>query len=295
MSVAIITDTNSGMTAAEAESFGIHLIPMPFLINDEDYLEGVNLTHKEFYEKLEQDAEVSTSQPTPGSIIDLWEELLKVHEQLVYIPMSSGLSKSYETAAMLAASEYEGKVFVVNNRRIEPTQFRSAIEAKQLADQGLDAGKIKEILERESLEATIYIMVDTLKYLKKGGRVTAAGAAIGTVLNLKPVLTIQGDKLDACAKARGIKNAKKVMLEHTRKDLTERFQAPLESGRMHLFAVTSYVPDDVKHAWTEEVQAAFPEIQVEERELALSVSCHIGPGALAIAACRIPEEVEVVR
>ncbi len=294
MKVAVLTDTNSGMSQEEAKSFGIHLLPMPFLIDGKEYLEGVDLTHREFYEKLEQDAEVSTSQPSPGSIMDMWDELLKENDQVIYIPMSSGLSKSYETASMLASEEdYEGKVFVIGNRRIEPTQRQSALDAKKLADQGMDAAQIKEILIRESLEASIYIMVDTLKYLKKGGRVTAAGAAIGTVLNLKPVLTIQGDKLDACAKARGVNKGKKIMLDQLRKDINERFQTPLSQGRMTLFAVTSYVSDDLKKAWTQEVQAAFPEIQVQERELALSVSCHIGPGAFAIAAARIPEEVEM--
>ncbi len=294
MSVAIITDTNTGMSKEEAESFGIKLVHMPFLIDGEEYLDGINLTHKQFFEKLRQDADVSTSQPAPGAIMDLWDELLKEYDQLVYIPMSSGLSKSYETAAMLAASDdYAGKVFAVNNRRIEPTQRQAALDAKKLADQGCDGAKIKEILERESLEASIYIMVDTMKYLKKGGRVTAAGAAIGTVLNLKPVLAIQGDKLDAFAKSRGVKNAKKAMLTQMRKDFTERFQDSLDAGRMTLFAVTSESPEEVKKAWTAEVQAAFPEVQVQERELALSVCCHIGEGAIAIAAARIPEEVEM--
>lgn len=290
MKIAVITDSNSGMTAEDAKANGIYLLPMPFLINGEDYLDGVNLTHEDFFTKLEQDADVSTSQPSPGLVMDLWDEVLQNHDQIVYIPMSSGLSKSYETAAQLAATEYEGKVFVVNDKRIGPTQRQAALDAKKLTEKDLDGEQIKKILERESLEASIYIMVDTLKYLKKGGRVTAAGAAIGTVLNLKPVLQIQGDKLDAFAKSRGVKNAKKVMIEQMKKDFANRFQDSVDAGRMTLYAVTSHVTEETKTAWIAEVKEAFPGMEVNETELSLSVSCHIGPGALAIAASRIPEE-----
>ncbi len=292
MNIAVLTDSNSGMSAVDARAEGIHLLPMPFLIDGEDFLDGINLTHDAFYEKLEQDADVSTSQPAPGIVMELWDELLKTYDQIIYIPMSSGLSKSYETAELMAESEYEGKVFVIDNKRIAPTQRQSALDARKLADQGLDGAKIKEILEKESLEASIYIMVDTLKYLKKGGRVTAAGAAIGTVLNLKPVLQIQGDKLDAFAKSRGAKNARKTMITQMKKDFVERFEVPHKEGRMKLFAITSHVSDDVRAAWTQEVQAAFPDMDVYEGELSLSISCHIGPGAIAIAACRVPEEVQ---
>lgn len=291
MNIAVITDSNSGMAAEDAKANGIHLLPMPFLINGEDYLDGINLTHEDFFEKLEQDADVSTSQPSPGIVMDLWDELLREYDQIVYIPMSSGLSQSFETAAMLAADEYEGKVFAVNDKRIGPTQMQAALDAKHLADQGFNGEQIKRILERESLEASIYIMVDTLKYLKKGGRVTAAGAAIGTVLNLKPVLQIQGDKLDAFAKSRGVKNAKKTMLDAMKKDFADRFSAEAAADRMKLYAITCHVSDSAKQAWTEEIKAAFPDMEVIEGELSLSVSCHIGPGALAIAACRVPEEV----
>ena len=290
MKIAVITDSNSGMTAEDAKVNGITLLPMPFLINGEDYLDGVNLTHEEFFEKLGQDADVSTSQPSPGMVMDLWDEMLKENDQLVYIPMSSGLSKSYETAALLAATDYEGKVFVVNDKRIGPTQRDAALDAKKLVDRGYDGQQIKDILERESLDASIYIMVDTLKYLKKGGRVTVAGAAIGTVLNLKPVLQIQGDKLDAFAKSRGVKNAKKTMIEQMKKDLAGRFQASAAAGRMTLYAITCHVSPETKAAWIQEVKNAFPDMDVQEGELSLSVSCHIGPGALAISTAQIPEE-----
>lgn len=293
MKIAVITDSNSGMTAEDAKEQGIYLLPMPFLINGEDYLDGVNLSHKEFYEKLEQDADVSTSQPSPGLVMELWDEVLKTHDQIIYIPMSSGLSKSYETAALLASTDYEDRVFVINNKRIGPTQRSSAIDAKQLAAEGYDGAEIKKILERESLESSIYIMVDTLKYLKKGGRVTAAGAAIGTVLNLKPVLQIQGDKLDAFAKARGVKNAKKIMLDQIRKDLTGRFKASTEAGRMHMGVAYSQVSEEVLNAWVAEVKAAFPDMDIYVGELSLSVSCHIGPGALAITCEHVPEEIPI--
>ncbi|MDO4491267.1 MAG: DegV family protein [Lachnospiraceae bacterium] len=292
MRVAVITDSNSGMTAEDAKAHGIGLLSMPFLIDGEDYLDGVNLTHEEFYEKLKNDADVSTSQPAPGMVMELWDEVLKENDQILYIPMSAGLSKSYETAAMLAESEYEGKVFVVNNKRIGPTQRQAAIEAKNLADQGMDAKQIQELLERESLEASIYIMVDTLKYLKKGGRVTAAGAAIGTVLNLKPVLQIQGDKLDAFAKARGVKNAKKAMLEQVKKDIEQRFKEYKDAGKLRICVAYSQVSEETLATWIKEVETAFPGMEVYAGKLSLSIACHIGPGALAITCARVPAEVQ---
>lgn len=292
MKVAIVADTNSGITAEEGKKLGIFVQPMPFLINGNDYLEGVDLTHEEFYEKLRQDADVSTSQPSPGLVMDLWDSLLKEYDQIVYIPMSSGLSKSYETAEALSEEEYEGKVFVINNKRISVTQRQSAIDAKNLADKGFSGEEIMKVLEREALDSSIYIMVDTLKYLKKGGRVTAAGAAIGTVLNLKPVLQIQGDKLDAFAKARGVKNARKIMVEQMKKDFAGRFKKETEEGRMRLMIAYSEVSEAVLQGWIDEVKAAFPGYEIYTAPLSLSVACHIGPGALAIAASRLPEETE---
>lgn len=293
MRIAVITDSNSGMTAEDAKEQGVILLPMPFLINGEDYLDGVNLSHVEFYEKLKQDADVSTSQPSPGLVMDLWDEVLKENDQIIYIPMSAGLSKSYETAAQLADEEYKGRVFVINNKRIGPTQRQSAIDAVQMAAQGMTGEEIKKVLERESLDASIYIMVDTLKYLKKGGRVTAAGAAIGTVLNLKPVLQIQGEKLDAFAKARGIKNARKIMVEQMKKDFNTRFKDSVEAGRMCLAIAYTPVSDETLKGWIDEVQAAFPGMEIHTDELSLSVACHIGPGALAVAASRVPEEINI--
>ena len=204
--VAIATDSNSGISQAEAKEMGIRVLPMPFYINEELFFEDITLTQEQFYRRLAEDADISTSQPAPGDVTDLWEQLLETHDQVVYIPMSSGLSNSCETALMLAA-EYKGRVFVVDNQRISITQRQSVLDALAMAAAGMDGQAIHDALMRERLEASIYITVDTLKYLKKGGRVTAAGAAIGTVLNIKPVLQIQGEKLDAFAKAREIGRA----------------------------------------------------------------------------------------
>lgn len=205
---AIVTDSNSGITQAQAKELGIAVLPMPFFIDGELYMEDITLTQEEFYRRLGENSDISTSQPSPGDIMDLWDGLLKEYDEIVHIPMSSGLSSSCETAAALSA-DYDGKVQVVNNQRISITQRQSVLEAMELAENGRSASEIKEILEREKFESSIYITVDTLKYLKKGGRITPAAAAIGTVLNLKPVLTIQGEKLDAFAKVRGWKQAKR--------------------------------------------------------------------------------------
>ena len=204
--IVVVTDSNSGMTQEEAEKLGVVVLPMPFFINDNVHYEGIDLSQEEFFRLLAEDANVSTSQPSPGDVMDLWNKLLKEYDEIVYIPMSSGLSASCATALALAA-DFEGSVFVVDNKRISITQYQSVLDARALAGAGYTGAQIKEILEKDALEASIYLMVDTLKYLK-GGRVTPAAAMIGTVLNLKPVLTIQGDKLDAFAKVRGVKQAK---------------------------------------------------------------------------------------
>ncbi len=220
--VAIVTDSNSGITQARAKEMGITVLPMPFYINEELFFEDITLTQEKFYERLQEDADISTSQPSPGDVLDLWNGLLEEYDEIVHIPMSSGLSSSCETAASLA-EDFDGKVCVVNNQRISVTQEQSVVDAMALRDVGKSAAEIKEVLEAEKFESTIYITVDTLKYLKKGGRITPAAAALGTVLNLKPVLQIQGEKLDAFAKVRGWKAAKKTMLNAIEADLKGRF------------------------------------------------------------------------
>ena len=278
--VAIVTDSNSGITQAEGKKMGIYVLPMPFYINEELFYEDITLTQEEFYEKLAGDADIKTSQPAPGDVMDMWDKALEEYDEVVHIPMSAGLSSSCETAIMLS-QDYDGKVQVVNNHRISVTQRRSVEEAKKLADAGKSAAEIKELLEAIQWDSDIYITVDTLKYLKKGGRITPAAAAIGTVLNLKPVLQIQGDKLDAFSKARGWKSAKKTMLDAMEKDLKERFAGE----EVHLEAAYTCSAEEAQE-WKAEIEARFPGYDVVMNPLSLSVSCHIGPGARAIACSR---------
>ena len=282
--VAIVTDSNSGITQKQGKDLGIRVLPMPFYINEELFFEDITLTQEEFYKRLAADADISTSQPSPGDVTDLWDELLESYDEIIHIPMSSGLSSSCETAMMLAR-DYEGRVFVVDNQRISVTQRRSVLDALMLADKGMTGKQIYDILMREKLEASIYITLDTLKYLKKGGRITPAAAAIGTVLNLKPVLQIQGEKLDAFSKTRGLKSAKKSMLDAVEKDLTQRFAGK----EMHLDLAYTCSQEDALQ-WKREVEARFPGYEIHMDPLSLSVSCHIGFGAVAITCChKVPE------
>ena len=278
--IAVMTDSNSGITQNESQELGVYVLPMPFYIDGKMYYEDIDLTQEEFYEKLKQDCEIKTSMPLVGDVTDKWDELLKEYDEIVYIPMSSGLSSSCETAYMLS-QDYDGRVQVVNNQRISVTQRQSVMDAKLLAEQGKGAEEIKEILENVKTESSIYIMLDTLYYLKKGGRITPAAAALGTLLKLKPVLQIQGDKLDAFAKARTAKQGKNIMIETMKKDFEERFQSP-DGKRMNL--EIAYTQDrESAEAFAEEVKKAFPNNEIIMNPLSLSVSCHIGPGALAIA------------
>lgn len=275
--VAIATDSNSGITQSAAKELGISVIPMPFYINDELYFEDITLTQEQFYEKLQSDCTITTSQPSPADVTDLWDKLLKEYDQVVYIPMSSGLSNSCETAVMLSG-DYEGKVFVVNNQRISVTQKRSVLDAIELSNQGKNGEEIKEILEEMKYESSIYITVDTLKYLKQGGRITPAAAAIGTVLNIKPVLQIQGEKLDSFAKARGFKQGKNLMLDAMEKDINERFKGQ----KIHIQAAYTCSEEEAA-AWKTEIETSFSGYEIDMDKLSLSVACHIGPGAMAIA------------
>ena len=279
--VAIATDSNSGITQAEAQALGIRVLPMPFYINEELFFEDVTLTQEAFYRRLAEDADISTSQPSPGDVTDLWDQLLEEYDQVVYIPMSSGLSASCETALMLA-SDYRGRVFVADNQRISITQRQSVLDALEMSKAGMDGQAILDVLIRERLESSIYITVDTLKYLKKGGRVTAAGAAIGTVLNIKPVLTIQGAKLDAFAKARGWKAAKKIMLDAMERDIAQRF-----AGQDIHLAAAYTCTDEEAQEWKGELEARFPGYELRMDRLSLSVACHIGAGSMAVGCSRV--------
>ena len=276
--IAIVTDSNSGITQEMGKTMGIHVIPMPFFIDGELFLEDITLTQEEFYKRLGEDSDISTSQPSPGEVMECWDELLKEYDEIVHIPMSSGLSSTCHAAQSLS-QEYEGKVCVVDNQRISVTQKQSVEDAIVLRDAGKSASEIKEILEAEKLQASIYITVDTLKYLKKGGRVTPAAAALGTVLNLKPVLQIQGEKLDAFSKVRGWKAAKRTMLKAIEKDLNDRFADVREDMVLGMAYTCS---KEEAQEWKQEIAEKFPEYEIVEGPLSLSVACHIGPGALAV-------------
>ena len=279
--IAIATDSNSGITQVQGKELGVFVLPMPFYINDELFLEDITLSQEQFYQRLAEDADVKTTQPAPGDVIELWEKILKDYDQVVYIPMSSGLSSSCETAQMLA-EDYEGKVFVVNNQRISITQRQSVLDAQAMAAAGMEAAEIRRVLEETKFDSDIYITVDTLKYLKKGGRCTPAAAAIGTVLGLKPVLRIQGEKLDSFAKARGWKVAKKTMLDAIRKAMDTQFAGLTGPEELHIAAAYTGKREDAQE-WMEELEAAFPGYPIHMDPLSLSVACHIGPGALAVA------------
>ena len=284
--VAIVTDSNSGITQKRGEELGIYVLPMPFFIGGELYLEDITLSQEQFYEKLGADSEISTSQPSPGDVMDLWDKLLEDYDEIVCIPMSSGLSSTCETALSLA-QDYDEKVQVVNNQRISVTQEQSVYDAIKLRDEGKSAAEIRQVLEKEKMQASIYITVDTLKYLKKGGRITPAAAAIGTVLNLKPVLTIQGDKLDAYTKTRGMKSAFKAMCKALDKDLSGRLSALHTQGLLKAGIAYTQMDPDTLEFFKEEMKKRYPDLELFQLPLTMSIGCHTGPGALGIGLVRV--------
>lgn len=278
--VAVMTDSNSGISQEDAAKLGITVIPMPFTIDNVDYYEGVNLTQEEFYKLLDAGGDVLTSQPSPDSIMDAWDNVLKTYDEIVYIPMSSGLSGSCQTAYMLA-SDYDGKVFVVDNQRISVTQIQSVIDALELAKRGKSGSEIRDILIEDKFNSSIYIMLDTLKYLKKGGRITPAAAALGELLKIKPVLQIQGEKLDAFAKARTLSSGKSIMFNAVRDDANKRFGG-LDPENIMIYV--AYTAGTDVEAFEKEVKEEFPEFEITRSEpLSLSISCHIGRGAVGFA------------
>ncbi len=283
--VAIVTDSNSGITQKQAKEYGIFVLPMPFTIGEETFFEDISLTQEQFYEKLKTGEDIATSQPSPEAVMELWDQVLQEYDELVHIPMSSGLSGSCQSAVMLSR-EYDGRVQVVNNQRISVTQRQSAFDAKLLAAKGRNAGEIREFLEADKFNSSIYIMLDTLYYLKKGGRITPAAAAVGTMLRLKPVLQIQGEKLDAFAKARTSNHGKSVMINAIKSDIENRFGGLTKEQGVWLQIAYTY-DREAAMVFKEEVERAFAgyEIQVVD-PLSLSVACHIGPGALALACAK---------
>ena len=289
MKIAVVTDSNSGITQAQAKEMGITVLPMPFMIDGETYYEDITLTQEQFYQRLKDNSDISTSQPTPDSIMKLWDELLKEYDQIVHIPMSAGLSGSCATAMMLAGEdEYEGKVFVVDNHRSSVTQYQSVKDTMMLADMGMDGAQIKKCLEETAADSVIFVTVDTLKYLKKGGRITPAAAALGTLLRIKPVLIILGEKLDSFAKARTMKQAKTLMMNAIQKELDERLHDS-ECKDCHL-AIAHSDNEEAALEFKKEVEERFPDADIYLAPLSLSIACHIGPGSLALTATRKMEE-----
>ncbi len=283
--IAVMTDSNCGILPKKGTEMGITIVPMPLIINGKTYFEGVDITMEEFYRMQESGAEITSSLPSPGSVMDLWEELLKTHDEIVYIPMSSGLSTSCSSAIMLS-EEYNGRVHVADNHRISVTQMQSVLDAVKMAESGMSGAEIKERLEAEALDASIYIAVDTLEYLKKGGRITASGAAIGSVLNIKPVLSIDGDKLDAFAKVRGMKSAFRTMCKALQKDLDGKLKTFHENGELVLGIANTYLPEEELAQWQSELQKTFPGEEILHGPLNLSIGCHTGPGAIGVGAVR---------
>ena len=289
MKIAVVTDSNSGISQAQAKEMGVAVLPMPFMIDGETYYEDITLTREQFYQRLKDNADIATSQPTPDSILKMWDKLLKEYDQIIHIPMSSGLSGSCSTAMMLAGEdEYEGKVFVVDNRRISVTQYQSVKDAQMLAAMGMDGTQIKKRLEKTAADSVIFITVDTLKYLKKGGRITPAAAALGTLLKIKPVLIILGEKLDSFAKARTMKQAKTMMMNAIQKELDGRLHDS-ECRNCHL-AIAHTDNEEAALEFKKEVEERFPNADVYMAPLSLSIACHIGPGSLAVTATRKMEE-----
>ena len=282
--IAIVTDSNSGITQQQAEALeGVFVLPMPFSIDGETFYEGISLDEEGFYEKMLADAQISTSQPSPQEVLNMWNRILKAYETIIYIPMSSGLSGSCDTAYMLSQS-YDGRVMVVDNQRISVSQRQSVLDAVAMREKGYDAQKIYDVLMETRMESSIYICVDTLKYLKKGGRITPAAAALGTLLKIKPVLQIQGEQLDAFSKVRTLKQAKQTMLQAAIRDTEGRFADPSHTHVLVSIAHTQNLKE--AEIFAQELSEYFPGQEIYIDHLSLSVSCHIGPGALAVCLCK---------
>lgn len=286
MNIAIMTDENSGISVEEAGELGVYVLKMPIIIDEQEYFEDINLTHEEFYEALMSGKDITTSQPSPGEVMDMWDKILADGaDQIVYIPMSSGLSSSCQNA-LGYVDEYDGKIQVVDNHRISVTLRQSVMDALHLAQSGKDACEIKKILEETAYDASIYISVDTLEFLVKSGRVTPSGAALGMMLNIKPILTIQGDKLDAFAKVRGIKKCESKMIDAIQNDLVTRF-SNVDPKDISMATVSSFLDENDAKAWHETVKEAFPDFDVRCEQLSLSIGSHIGPNGVAIAISQI--------
>ncbi len=284
----IVTDSHSSISQKLAKELGIYVLPMPFYFGEECYYEGINLTRDDFFQKIDSNQTVTTSQPSPMDVMQIWREALKEYEEILYFPLSSGLSSSCATATTLALEdEFDKKVYVVDNGRVATPMHRSILDAIEMIEKGLSAREIKEILEKTKDTMTIYIMVDTLEYLKRGGRITAASASIGTLLNIKPVLSLTTGKLDVIRKCRGVKKAKKVAIDAMRHDLETKFKEYYDKGQVHLLAASSASPEKAA-AWVEEIKSEFPGMDVMYDDLSLGICCHIGPDGFGIGCSCYP-------
>ncbi len=285
MRTAVGTDSSSGISQAQAKELGIFVIPMPFIIGGKEYEDGVTLTNDEFYERMAENAEISTSQTSPQELSDRWDEILKEYDEIVYIPLSSGLSGAFQTA-QLVAEDYDGRVQVVNNQRVSVTQRQSVLDACELVQRGYGAANVREILEERKFDSSIYITVDTLKYLKRGGRITPTAAALGTLLRIKPVLQIQGEKVDAFSRARTMKQGREVMLSALVHDLESRFDDPeAEHSRI---AIAHTQNREMAEDFAKEIRGRFPRTgEIHIAPLSLNTACHIGPGSLGVACSKM--------
>lgn len=285
--ILVATDSHSGLSPEAGEKLGVRVLPMPFYFGEECYYEEVSLTRKKFFERLNAGETVSTSQPSPEAVMDFWREALKEYDNIVYIPMSSGLSGACNTAMVLAADEeFEGKVFVVDNGRVSTPLVRSIMDALEMVEEGLSAERIKEVLEAEKEKMSIYIAVETLEFLQKGGRISATTAALGTMLNIKPILKLGVSLLETYKKSRGMKKAKKEMLEALKHDMETEFKEYYDKGEIYLFAATS-ANEEATQEWVEEIKAYFPGMEVLAGNLSLGICCHVGEGGLGVGcSCR---------
>ena len=273
------------MAKVEGEKYGVEVLPMSFIINGKIYYEGMDISHEEFMKKLGEDAQVSTSQPSPGEVTERWEKLLKRHDEVVYIPMSGALSKSCETAQMLA-KDYDGRVQVVDSRRVSVPQKMMVMDGTALVKEGKSAAEIRQLLSESAMDCAIYIAVDTLKYLKRGGRITGAAAAVGTMLNIKPILLMKGEKLDAYEKARGMKAAKRIMLQAVHRELEGPFKQAAEKDEICIQMAHTCVDTSQAEEWEERIREEFPDLRLEAAPLPLCTACHIGPDGLGIGITR---------
>lgn len=287
--IGVITDSHSSISQAEAERLGIRVLPMPFYIDGECYYEGINLTREEFFQKLESGSKITTSQPSPADVYEIWDQALEEYEKVLYMPLTSGLSGSCQTAmAMAQEDKYEGRILVVDHGQIASPLHQMVLDTLVLIEKGYSAETIKEILEAAKERMMIYIGVETLEYLKRGGRVTPAGAALGAVLNIKPILKLETGKLDAYKKCRGFAKAKKIMIDSMKTEIETRFADAMADGQVHLLAASS-APDEVTDEWVKEIEDAFPGMSVLCDPLSLGVSCHTGGGALGIGCAVVPD------